>query len=227
MAGKRQNECRCRNWSIILYPESAPDNWRELIDSWAIEWICSPLHDKDLNATGELKKPHWHLLLLFGGVKSAEQVREMTDCLNCPLPQKTHNVKALVRYMAHLDNPEKAKYQVADIEAHGGVDLNELLKPNSSERYELIKEMMLFVRDEEITEFQDIVDYALGNRYQDWFPLLCDNSAVIMVNYIKCCRHRTNRRKDYLTGEIIEYKRESVHDVEKTDEENKAAQKPE
>ena len=205
MSSKKPSECRCRNWSVIVYPESAPQNWRDLVDAWQIEWICSPLHDRDINANGELKKPHWHLLLLYGGVKSAEQVREMTDVLNCPSPMKCHNAKALVRYFAHLDNPEKASYRVSDIESHGGVDVNELLKPTSSERYNLIREMMLFVRDEDLTEFQDLVDYALGQRLDDWFPLLCDNSAIVMTNYIKSCRHRSKPKKDYYTGEIFEY----------------------
>ena len=75
-----------------------------------IEWVESPLHDKDLNASGEAKKPHIHILLLFGGVKSYEQVKEITDSLNCPIPQRCHNARALVRYMAHLDNPEKHQY---------------------------------------------------------------------------------------------------------------------
>ena len=34
------------------------------------------------------------------------------------------------------------------------------------------------------------IDYAMENRFDDWFPLLCDNSAFIMNNYIKSIRHR-------------------------------------
>ena len=65
MAGTKSSgnkESRTRNWTIVLYPESAPDNWRTLIDDLHIEWVESPLHDKDVNANGEPKKAHWHLL---------------------------------------------------------------------------------------------------------------------------------------------------------------------
>ena len=177
-----------------MYPESAPKNWREYIDELHVEWVESPLHEFDTNATGEVKKPHWHVLLMFGGVKSYEQVCECIAPLNCPIPQRCHNAKAMVRYMAHLDNPEKFQYSTADIKAHGGVDIAELLRPSASERYTLIREMTEYIKHEGITEFQDIMDYAAAERFDDWFPLLCDNSAYVIGQIIKSQRHRLEGR---------------------------------
>lgn len=202
--GKNNGTTRALGWSCIVYPESAPDNWRDILDDLHLEWIESPLHDQDLNATGELKKAHWHVLILFGSVKSYDQVKEITEALNCPSPQKCHNSRALVRYMAHIDNPDKAQYNVSDIVGHGGVDISELLKPSSSERYSLIREMIEFVKSAEIIEYQDLMDYAAENRFDDWFPLLCDNSTIVINSYIKSSRHRKKRTKDFGTGEIIE-----------------------
>lgn len=199
-----KKDSRCRNWTIIVYPESAPENWREVLDEEHIEWVESPLHDKDINATGETKKEHYHILLLFGGVKSYDQVLEFVKPLNCPIPTRCHNAKALVRYMAHLDNPDKAQYNILDIKAHGGVDVAELLRPSSSERYTIIKEMLEFVKENSIIEFQDLIDYSYNFHFDDWFPLLCDNSAFIIVNYIKSCRHREKQNIDFSTGERIE-----------------------
>jgi hypothetical protein len=204
MTNKKSKQTRCKNWTIVIYPESAPSNWRDIINELHIEWIESPLHDKDLNANGEVKKEHWHILLMFGGVKSYEQVRELTDALNCPRPEKCHNARALVRYMAHLDNPDKAQYKLEDIIAHGGVDLAEMLRPSSSERYSLIKEMIGFVKDNQIVEFQDLMDYASEQRFDDWFPLLCDNAAFVVQGYIKSQRHRNQRKIDYETGETLD-----------------------
>jgi hypothetical protein len=75
---------------------------------------------------------------MFGGVKSYEQVKELTDRLNAPIPERCHNAKAMVRYMAHLDNPDKFQYSIGDIHSHGGVDIAELLRPSSSERYTIL-----------------------------------------------------------------------------------------
>jgi hypothetical protein len=195
-------DTRTRNWTFVLYPESVPENWRDILDDMHIEWVESPLHDNDFNALGDKKKPHWHILMLFGGVKSYEQVKELTDKLNAPIPERCHNARALVRYMAHLDNPEKAQYSISDIRAHGGVDIAELLRPSSSERYTIINEMITYVQDNHITEFQDLMDYARTTEFDRWFPLLCDNSCYVVNQYIKSQRHR-NIIVSSETGEVL------------------------
>lgn len=207
MAGKSSSgnkDTRTRNWNVVVYPDSAPVGWQDMLDEHHIEWVCSPLHDRDINGDGSPKKPHWHVLLMFGGVKSYEQVCEFIQFLNCPIPQRAHNAKASVRYMAHLDNPSKAQYSVSDITAHGGVDLSEMLRPSSSERYSLIRDMLEYVKENKITEFQDLMDYAAYEHFDDWFPLLCDNSAYVVGNYIKSQRHRLHPTVDPSTGEVIQ-----------------------
>ncbi|WP_404814839.1 hypothetical protein [Virgibacillus alimentarius] len=73
-----------------------------------------------------------------------------------------------------------------------------MLEVTKIERYTLIREMMKFVRDNNIIEMMDLLDYAMEERFTDWFPLLCDNSAYIMDSYIKSNRYRTegNERND-------------------------------
>lgn len=189
-------DTRTRNWSIIIYPESAPENWRAILDDSHIEWIESPLHEFDVNPTGEVKKPHYHLLLLFGGVKSYDQVCEFIKPLNGPIPQRCHNARAMVRYFSHLDNPDKFQYSISDIIPHGGVDVSELLKPSSSERYSMIKEMCEFVGANNITDFYELMDYAMDNEFTTWWPLLCDSSAYIVNQYIKSNRQRIQNMKE-------------------------------
>lgn len=187
----KEKETRTRNWTFFVYPDSAPENWREIIDGWHIEWVCSPLHDKDINvADGSPKKAHWHVLVMFGGVKSYEQVCELIQPLNCPIPQRCHNVKSIVRYFAHLDNPEKARYSLSDIVAYGGVDIYDLLKPSSSERYTYIKEMQLWCIDNNITEYADLFDYAMAAHFDDWYPLLCDSCTFLMKTFLASKRHK-------------------------------------
>ena len=196
MAEKKSTDNRTRTWSFVLYEDSAPDNWRDVLDDMHIEWIESPWHDKDVNANGEPKKKHKHILLLFQGKKSYEQIKEITDELQQPIPQRCHNAKALVRYMAHMDNPEKAQYSPSDIIAHGGVDLADMLRPSSSERYTLIRDMIDYIRSAAVTEFQDLMDYAAAEHFDDWFPLLCDNSAYVIGQYIKSQRHRCQAMRE-------------------------------
>lgn len=211
----KEKETRVKNWTICVYPDSAPQNWRDLIDEWHIEWVESPLHSEDINESDNTqKKPHWHILLMFGSVKSYEQVVELIAPLNCPIPKKVHNSKALVRYMAHLDHPHKAQYNIKDIVSHGGVDVADLLKPSSSEKYSYIREMQTWCCDNDITEFDDLFCYAASERFEDWFPLLCDNCCYVMTQFLKSKRHNPRRVAqvvvDEETGEILENPNEEV-----------------
>ena len=79
----KSQQTRTRNWVFFVYPSkeqlsnfetdydgadgygSAPDNWRDILDEEHIQWVESPLHDKDKLPDGRTKKPHWHILLLF------------------------------------------------------------------------------------------------------------------------------------------------------------------
>lgn len=205
---KSSGKDRTRNWTFVIYPESLPLNWRDIIDEEHIQWVESPVHDKDINANGELKKPHLHILVMYDGVKTFEQIKELTGKLNAPMPQKVASAKGLVRYMSHMDNPEKIQYDKNQIIGHGGSDISELLKPTSSSRYLLIREMIEFVKTSEIIEICDLIEYAMTERFDDWFPLLCDNSSYIMNAVLKSYRHRVERpikivKVDIETGEII------------------------
>lgn len=190
----KQVASRTRNWVVIIYPESAPSNWRSILDDLFIEWVESPLHDKDVDpGTGEIKKAHWHVMLQFPSVKSFKQMKVIADKVNSPIPQPALSPKGVVRYMIHLDNPEKFQYKRETIIGHGGADIAALLKPTSSDRYSLIGEMMEYVANNDVTEMKELLDYARAERMDDWFPLLCDNSAYILGEYIKSNRHRTRR----------------------------------
>ena len=192
---KTRGHDRTRIWAAVVYPESAPENWRDILDDYHIEWAESPLHEFDVNPTGELKKAHWHIVLAFDGPKSYEQVVEILAPLNGPIPQRCHSLKGAVRYFAHLDNPEKYPYSVADIVAHGGFDLTAALAPSSSERYAIVREMIQYVKAEGVTEYQDLMDYAIAEHSDTWFPLLCDSCTVVMQQYIKSQRHRQEGKR--------------------------------
>jgi len=61
---------RTRNFATVVYPESAPENWFSLLGELKVPCFVSPLHDKDLNPNGEVKKSHYHVLFAFDGVKT-------------------------------------------------------------------------------------------------------------------------------------------------------------
>lgn len=189
MSNNKQVE-RARNWLFIVYPESAPEDWIEQLDDLNVQTCISPLHDKDTNPTGEPKKPHHHVLLVFDGNKSYNQVHKITEQLNASIPIIAQSVKGSVRYFTHMDNPEKYQYNAKDIISLSGFDVAEALKPSSADRYSLIKDMIEFIQDNQISEFEELVIYSINNKIDTWFPLLCDNSAYIIGKVIDSKRNR-------------------------------------
>lgn len=210
---------RTRNWTIVIYPAEgnppAPTNWREILNEEHLKWIESPLHDKDITATGEAKKAHIHILILYDGVKSYEQVKELADKLNAPIPKKVNNTRALVRYMAHLDDANKAQYDKNEIIGHGGVDVSEYILTRSEEkenRYKTIKEILTFAEEHDIVELTDIVSVAIEQN-EEWYKALCDNSCYIVNEVLRSRRHRTNRKVavkyDKKTNTLTRYNKET------------------
>ena len=81
MAERKASDARKRNFATVIYPESAPENWREILAGYFVPAFVSPLHDKDVNATGDPKKAHHHVMVMFEGKKSDEQVKTMFDSI--------------------------------------------------------------------------------------------------------------------------------------------------
>lgn len=187
---KSTGEKRTLNWNFILYPESAPPNWREIINETHIEWVESPLHDKDVNEDGTVKKAHYHITLLFPSVKTFEQVEEVTKSVNAPIPIKCLSVKGSIRYMVHKDNPEKFQYNWNDIKCYGGADLSALCAPTSTERLQIQEDIIDYIRENGITEFFDIVNYAKDTGLKEWFNVLMNYSTISINAFIRSQRHK-------------------------------------
>jgi len=191
MPGSKREDNRTRNWNFVVYPDSAPENWREIIDETRIEWVESPLHDRDIDPDGEPKKPHYHVTLLFPSMKSFDQVSDLVmGELFQPIPIKCMSVKGSIRYMVHKDNPEKYQYDWNDIKCHGGADLDSLCAPTNTERMILQREIFGFIRDNNITELADLVNMAMDAGYNDWLSIIWNFSTISITAYIKSLRYK-------------------------------------
>ena len=95
--------------------------------------------------------------------------------------------------MIHIDSPDKFQYKKEDIEVYGNIDIEQYFRISSGERYDLIREMLRFIDENELKEFKYLMDYAMRERFNDWFPLLCDNSAYVVQQYLKSNRHKDDR----------------------------------
>ncbi len=186
---------RTRSWTFFVYPESAPENWREILNELHVQWVESPLHDKDIDPdTGEFKKAHWHILMMFPTVKSYEQILEITEKLNSPIPQKAMSAKGVVRYMLHLDNPEKYQYDKSELKAYGGADITELLKPSSAEKREMLIQIKEIIHEYDIKEYIDLLD-VLEKIDLDLMDFAFNNT-IAFNSMVRSNRYRNISRKE-------------------------------
>lgn len=183
---------RTRIWSFIAYPESAPDDWEQILtEQYHLKWARSPLHDSDLNADETQKKPHWHIVLYFDYVKSFEQIKIISDSINATIPQQVHNLQGLMRYFIHLDNPEKAQYDFNEIKSVG-IDAALEVFGEKETKLRIIKDMRNFCDDNDIREFCELFDYAARNE-PSWFEALALNCAMVMNLYLKSRRYKAEK----------------------------------
>lgn len=124
---------------VILYPE----------DGWTVDKIVSCiserksvrvyaiiLHDKDIDAEGNAKKPHYHAYLSFGSTNVAFQnVAAWFDTGENSVERikakgKNSRYDYLV-YQLHTKQPNKYQYQISDITAN--FDVSEYLRKHEQE----------------------------------------------------------------------------------------------
>lgn len=209
--GKTYGTGRTRNYATVIYPESAPDNWQQLLAEKFVPAFISPLHDSDINPTGEPKKPHHHVLIMFENVKTKEQAKEIFDCIGGVGCEVVNSLRGYARYLCHMDNPEKAQYAPEQVRSLCGADYTGTIGL-VTDKYKAIKEMIAYCREKDIYSYADLLEYCAEER-MDWFRVLCDNGTVVVKEYLKSrkwtidSRNRKtvdNRPYNPDTGEIID-----------------------
>lgn len=182
---------RAAVWTFVIYPESAPENWRSLLDDLHIPWVESPLHDKDTDPDGTPKKAHWHCLFDFGTTKkSYQQVFEYTRCVNSAPPEFVLCTRSMVRYFAHMDNPEKWQYPPQEIIGHGGFDVIKCIELLSARKNVILGEIMDWCDDNCVYEFADVVRYCRRTNNDDWFQIATQYCTLALNSFLKSARYQ-------------------------------------
>lgn len=187
-----RSDQRSKFWAIIVYPDSAPDDWLSIIKELHVQAAISPLHDMDLRADGTPKKSHYHVLLNFDSVKSPAQMEDIAEILHAPYPERVQSLKGYARYLTHMDDPDKAQYDADDVILLSGFDRELVSRSKKERRYDCISEMIRYVKETNTTELVELLDYAVENE-NEWFRVLCDGGYNMVNAYISSNRHKRDR----------------------------------
>ena len=181
-----------RNWAFVLYPESAPENWKDLLQETGLLVAISPLHDKDLNPTGELKKSHYHIILCFDGPTTYNNVKTITDRLNSPIPQPLEQIRGYYRYFTHMDNPEKYQYDDKDITTINGFDINNYIELSYTEVSKYLMQLQYLIREKHILEYADLLDLLADTDCKELWDV-ARNHTILLDRYISSRRYKTSQ----------------------------------
>lgn len=173
-------------WAFVLYLESAPSNWKEILQLRGIPVCISPYHDKDVNPDGTPKKPHYHIILCFPNTTTYNNVKSITDSLNQPIPISLDAVNGYYRYLTHKDNPEKYQYSPEDIETLNGFSIDDFVELTYTQVKTICIYLQQLIIDNNILEYSDLLDYLLTNDLYTELDV-ASNHTLLFNTYI-CSR---------------------------------------
>lgn len=186
MAKPREPPNKSKYFCCVLYPDSTTYDVDKIIKSLAEEhltFFVSPIHDRDLEDDGSLKKAHYHLLLAYSSATTLNNIRGWFKA--CGMPEsELHSVRVCAsgvgyfRYLTHKDNPEKVQYNDNDIRLFN--DSDELFKKFSKTASEKINDLVRIfqiVDDLNTISFHSLIQYLMLNE-RDLFKMLTSSSAL-------------------------------------------------
>lgn len=173
-----------RYWTFIVYPESLPDNWLEYLQDTGLKIAISPLHDKDINANNEIKKSHYHIVLLFDGPTTYNRVEKITKEINGSIPKRVLSVQGILRYLTHKDNPEKAQYNEEDIKCLNGLDIQEYDGLTKSNIEIIKKDIIQLIRKNDINEYSILINELIDMDAREWLQVASNNTTFFNA-YVK------------------------------------------
>lgn len=192
-----------RNWGFIMYPESAPADWKSILESSGIVCAVSPLHDRDCftsedekknpaHAAGSLKKSHYHVLLHFDGPTTESSVRALADKVNGSAPVAIESLRGSYEYLSHKNNTDKVQYSEDDIILINGFRIENLTELTKDDVLRIKQDIHKIILDFDIMEYADLLDYLLLNGLDIEYRIACSNT----IHFGKLIDSRRNKAKE-------------------------------
>lgn len=180
---EKTKEKKERYWTFIMYPESMPKNWKELLSEEMIQIAISPLHDRDMKEDGTIKKEHYHVLLCFNGPTTYNRASEISNKVNGTIIKRVLAVKGMYDYFSHKWETDKAKYDESEIQCLNGFNINDY-GMTSSEIEAMKRQIVSIIRDNHIVEYSNLYDLLYDNKNYELCNVVSTNTMFFNA-YLK------------------------------------------
>lgn len=157
-----ENREKAYKWTFLVYPDSAPEDWKNILENYCIQTAISPLHEpEEKGKEGETKKQHWHIILNLDGQKTYKQIKEISDSLNGARPEKVLSPIGMYEYLIHKNHPDRQQFENGfdEIEHMNGFDKTEFIR-NENVEDSVCNALLKVIQEREILEFASLVAYC-------------------------------------------------------------------
>lgn len=193
MGREKNDDGRGRNWASIFYAESfTQDEVVARLGRAHLKFFVSPIHDRDTwkenesdeHKAGEIKKPHYHVLVMFDGNKSPKQMKDLFSTLGGVGAERINDLRSYSRYLCHLDEGGlKPLYNVDYVKQGGGADYRSTAR-SDVERVTSLQEVLLFIRSNELTSYDDLLDLCIDSGLTDYLDLITKTYHHVITAYM-------------------------------------------
>ena len=204
---KLQKYAKARVWAAVLYPDSMPTNWNEVIMQTGLACALSPLHDSDLKPDGSPKKPHFHFMMCWEGPTTYATAKRISkQYLGGTFPIPLVSPRGYYRYFTHLDNPDKAQYDAAQITHYNGFSPSDFIDLTKSEVLAVKKELVTMIIEMGMLNYSEFIEYLLFNGTNEQFDIASSHTYFIkgyLDDRWKVDRSRMERRESQGRAEPV------------------------
>lgn len=179
---------KSKYWGLIVYPDSAPDDWISLLEDLYVPFAVSPLHDRDVDKNGILKKAHWHVVFQFSNSTTSGIVKRAAVLTHSPGYIPLVSGSGSYQYLTHMNQKDKFQYSSDEVKIYNGFVVPDV-SGDEDDGCKNMKELFKYVRDNRIAEYSVLLDRLVDESRDDLFMLAVRNayslrSYLMSVHYV-------------------------------------------
>lgn len=162
-----------RYFSFILYEEDKEQmkGMNYIIQNYKYARIY---HDKDKEESGEIKKPHYHIVMFVGNNPRNRKAISKEVGIKENYIEGCNKEKMLL-YLIHYNNPEKTQYDIEEVDGELQKELIKIIESKTSNQKDKLEVILNKIYKENYNLAQ-MVDYCIKNNY---YEVLKQNQYLI------------------------------------------------
>lgn len=154
---------RTRNIELIIYNFDELESKVNLCNEFNL-YYAYILHDNDIDDKGELKKAHYHLRIFDTLQRTTSAWAKLFEVQENQI-QVLKNKKRAIRYLIHLDSPDKYLYSINDVVSNI-YDIEDYFKEDKTDEVNQLNNIFAYIDNiRGYIYFREVKSYVLDNNY--------------------------------------------------------------